>query len=91
MFEFRNRIKIISSRFSLFFQEYRTRFMVVESFISRPGIHKKRGIVIQNGRQNEVVVITYVTVPIATGYKENKACRGGKKEAWQKSIAMSQP
>ena len=32
-----------------------------------------------NGRQNEVAVITYATVPIVTGYKENKTCRGGKK------------
>ena len=75
----------------MFLQDCRTRFMVVESFIIRAGIHKKRRIVIQNDRQNEVVVITYVTVPIVTGYKENKACRGSKKEAWQKSIAMSQP
>ena len=40
---------------------------------------RKRRIIIQNGRQNEVAVITYVMVPIVTGYKENKTCRGGKK------------
>ena len=40
---------------------------------------QKRCIVIQNGRQNEVALITYVTVPIVTSYKENKTCRGGKK------------
>ena len=40
---------------------------------------RKRRIVIQNGRQNEVAVITYVMVPVVTGYKENKTCRGGKK------------
>ena len=39
----------------------------------------KNRIVIQNGRENEVTVITYVTVAIATGYKENKTCRGVKK------------
>ena len=41
------------------------------------GYPQKRRIVIQNGRQNEVAVITYVKVPIATGYKENKACHDG--------------
>ena len=40
---------------------------------------QKRRIVIQNGRQNEVAVVTYVTVPIVTGYKESKTYRGGKK------------
>ena len=37
--------------------------------------------IIQNGRQNEVEVNMYVgvTVPIATSYKENKSCHGGKK------------
>ena len=47
--------------------------------------------VIQNGWQNEVTVITYVMVPIATDYKENKTCHGGIEEAWQKSIVASQP
>ena len=32
-----------------------------------------------------------VTVPIATGYRENKSCHGDKKEAWQKSLAASHP
>ena len=41
---------------------------------------QKRRIVIQNGRQNEVAVVTYVTVPIVTGYKESKTYRGGKKK-----------
>ena len=41
--------------------------------------NENRRIVIQSGKQNEVAVITYVTVPIVTGYKENKTCRGGKK------------
>ena len=40
----------------------------------------KRRIVIQNGRQNEVAVVTYVTVPIVTGYKESKIYRGSKKK-----------
>ena len=40
---------------------------------------QKRCIIIQNGRQNEVPVITYVTVPTVTGHKENKTCRSGKK------------
>ena len=42
---------------------------------------RERRIIIQNGRQNEVEVNTYVsvTVPIATRYKENKSCHGGKK------------
>ena len=41
---------------------------------------QKRRIMIHNGRQNKVAVITYVAVPIVTGYKENKTCRGGKKK-----------
>ena len=36
-------------------------------------------IVIQNGGQNEFVVIMHVMVPIAMGYKENKSCCDGKK------------
>ena len=39
---------------------------------------QKRRFVIQNGRQNKVVVITYVTVPTIMGYKENKKCHGSK-------------
>ena len=35
-------------------------------------IHKIRHIIIQHGRQNNVVVITYVMVLIATSYKEYK-------------------
>ena len=50
----------------------------------RARIHKKRRIIIQNGRQNEAAIITYVTVPIATGYKGNKSCRGGKKRGLAK-------
>ena len=44
--------------------------------------HKKRT-VIQNGRQNEVALITYATVSI-------EHVVAVKKEAWQKSTAASQ-
>ena len=37
---------------------------------------RERRIVIQNDRRNTYVS---VTVPIATGLKENKSCHGGKK------------
>ena len=37
---------------------------------------RERRIIIQNDRQNTYVS---VTVPIATGYKENKSFYGGKK------------
>ena len=40
--------------------------------------HRKKVSYFKNGRQNEVAVITYITVPIVTGYRENKTCRGGK-------------
>ena len=45
---------------------------------------QKRRIVIQNGRQDEVAVITYAT----ESFEHAVAV---KKEAWQKSIAASQP
>ena len=53
--------------------------MEVHLVCIRATIQKKRRIIIQSGRQDEVTVITYVTVPIATGHKENKTCRGHKK------------
>lgn len=60
-------------------------------FCASVGEFKKRCIVIQNSSKNHVVVVKcYITVPIATGYKENKACHGDKKEVWQKFIAASQ-
>ena len=37
---------------------------------------RERHIIIKNGRQNTYVS---VTVPIATGYKENKSFHGGRK------------
>ena len=40
---------------------------------------ENKHIIIQHGRQNNVVVITYVMVLIAISYKENKTCGGGKK------------
>ena len=40
---------------------------------------QKKCTVIQNGRQNKGVIITYLTLPIVMGYKENKTCCGGKK------------
>ena len=45
--------------------------------------YEKRNI-IQNGRQNTYVS---VTVPIATGYKENKSCHGGKKGGVAKTFS----
>ena len=55
---------------------------------------QKKRIVIQNGRQNEFAVITYVTVPVTKkiqrkqimGYKENKTCRGDIKRRCDKNI-----
>ena len=44
---------------------------------------QKRRIIIQNGRQKEVAVIAYVTVPIATGYKKCNHAMAVKKEAWK--------
>ena len=49
---------------------------------------------IQNGKHNEITVITYVIAPITMGYKENKACRCGKKEGvanvlWRVSHEMN--
>ena len=37
---------------------------------------REKRIIIKNGRQNTYVS---VTVPIATGYKENKSFHGGRK------------
>ena len=42
--------------------------------------------IIQNGRQNKVVLILYGTILIAMGCKENNHAMVVKKELWQKSI-----
>ena len=40
---------------------------------------QKRCNIIQNGKQNKVALMTFLTVQIVRGYKENKTCCGGKK------------
>ena len=51
----------------------------------------KKTIVIQNGRQNEVAVITYATVSIEHALAVKIHALVVKKEVWQKSVVASQP
>ena len=52
---------------------------------------QNRRIVVQYGRQNKVVVITYAMVSIEHAVVVKKHAMALKKEVWQKSIAASQP
>ena len=73
--------KQMKSRFNSYYRITTVPWFLIEALYRNCKNFENKAIVIQNGQTLFYCKRVFTTKPIATGYKENRTCRGGKKRS----------